>query len=345
MRSGYVSLAVVGVAAAVAVYALSAQPRASSLFQKGGLTQDDVEFVKFLAKEGKNYITPEEFAARRDIFVANKKFIAEENAKNNNLFRLGTNKFSDLTEEEFKAYLGLKVEELPSNADIVTLEETTSDSVDWRNNGAVNPMKDQGSCGSCWAFSAVSSLESANFLKNGELLDLSEQQFVDCSRSTGSQGCNGGWMHWAFDYAKTVQVELTATYPYKAKDNACSHKADKGVVQLTSYAYVPARSSAQLKAAIAKQPVSVALAAGNRYFQGYESGILNSKQCPTRLDHAVTAVGFGTEGGQDYYIIRNSWGAAWGEDGYIKLAADDSANGGLGICGVQSQYSVYPQVE
>jgi C1A family cysteine protease len=129
---------------------------------------------------------------------------------------------------------------------------------------------------------------------------------------------------------------LEATYPYTGKNQECKHRPNLGIVQVNNYTHVPPKSSEQLKAAIAKGPVSVALAAGYTPFLSYESGIFNDKKCPTRVDHAVTAVGYGKENDVGYYIIKNSWGTSYGENGYIKIAINDDVNDGLGYCGIQN---------
>jgi C1A family cysteine protease len=142
-------------------------------------------------------------------------------------------------------------------------------------------------------------------------------------------------------YAKTHGQELESDYPYTAKDGSCKWTAAKGKVDVTSIATVPKKSAAQLKAAIAKGPVSVTVEADTRVFQMYTSGILNSAQCGTTLDHAIAAVGYGVENGVEFYIVRNSWGASWGDKGYIRIAA---VEGTVGICGIQ-QVSVYPTTD
>lgn len=236
--------------------------------------------------------------------------------------------FSTLTEYEFKKHLGRN----PSvKNDSVTNLSTAhlSDSVDWRAKGAVNPVQNQGQCGSCWAFSATAAMEGEHFIKTGELLKLSEQQFVDCDDH--SQGCNGGLEASAFFYAKYNPQELEKDYQYTAKDGKCKADTSKEVVSATDYTNVPPSSDSQLKAAIDAQPTCVAVEADTD-FQYYKSGILNAKNCGTNLDHAVTAVGYGSDSdGNQYYIVRNSWGASWGEDGYIRMAAGTD---GDGVCGI-----------
>jgi len=201
--------------------------------------------------------------------------------------------------------------------------------VDWRLRGAVNPIQDQGLCGSCWAFSSVAAMEGAHAIKTGTLLKLSEQQFNDCD--TRSHGCKGGLETWAFDYAENHAIELESDYPYTAKDGACEAVESKGLVKAVSYERVEPSNVDALLHAIGYQPTCVSVNAGDNQFTFYSGGILNSTTCGTFLDHAITAVGYGSENGQGYFIVRNSWGTSWGEDGYIRMSSDV---GGAGVCGV-----------
>lgn len=180
-------------------------------------------------------------------------------------------------------------------------------------------------------------MESAHFLKTGKLIKLSEQQFVDCSAAEGNEGCNGGLETYAFDYAKTNGLELESDYPYKGRDQDCKVRYHfKQIVEVTNYTHVPEKSVTQLKAAIDQQPTCVSIDANNEYIAFYESGIINTQKCGTDLDHAVTAVGYGVDSSsgkdQPYFLIRNSWGTDWGEDGYFRLATEQ--DGSDGICGV-----------
>merc|ERR1739846_127827 len=171
----------------------------------------------------------------------------------------------------------------------------------WVEDGAVTPVKDQGQCGSCWAFSTTGSLEGAHFVATGELLSFSEQQLVDCAGiKYGNMGCNGGLQDNAYKY-------------YEAGFNAYEE---------TDYPYT---------SGLTKAPLAVAIEADKMVFQTYKSGVLTSSKCGTKLDHAVLAVGYGTEDGQDYWLVKNSWNTTWGDQGYIKLGMDDSD----GTCGVQ----------
>lgn len=213
-------------------------------------------------------------------------------------------------------------------------------SVDWRTKGAVNPVKDQGHCGSCWSFAATAAIESEHFLTSGELLSLSEQQLVDCDPK--SDGCDGGFAAWAFEYVATASQELETEYPYTATTGAtCNYEPSKGKVNVTTHYLVEPKSIDALKAAIAVQPVAVSVEADKPVFRNYESGVLDSAECGIATNHAIVAVGYGTDStGRDYYIVRNSWSASWGDQGYIKIAAES----GIGVCGIQKM-PVYPKTD
>jgi C1A family cysteine protease len=180
-------------------------------------------------------------------------------------------------------------------------------------------------------------MEGAHFLSTGKLVKLSEQQCVDCV--TQDQGCNGGWQEDCFYYAESDKMETEAQYPYTAMNGKCFDSYN-GSVKVLKYTNVPRKSSAQLKAAIAQQPVAVTVNAGAYPFMHYIEGIVTDKSCDSYLDHAVLAVGYGVENGQEYYIVKNSWGANWGENGYIRIGVVD----GDGICGIQL-LSLYPSTD
>jgi len=290
----------------------------------------------------KGYKDMAEEKVRFAIWKDNLEYIEEYNANNKHM-QLGMNHFGDLTNTEFRSMMnGYRQRNTTGGSTFMApahLKVPTS--VDWRTEGYVTPVKDQGQCGSCWAFSTTGSLEGQHFKKTGTLVSLSEQNLVDCSGSYGNNGCNGGLMDYAFQYIKANNgIDTEASYPYKAENQRCSfHPSDVGATD-TGYVDVARGDENALVAAIAANgPISVAIDASHRSFQLYKSGVYYEPECSsTRLDHGVLAVGYGSEGGQDYWIVKNSWNTVWGMQGYIKMRRNHYNN-----CGVATQAS-YPLV-
>jgi cathepsin L len=253
------------------------------------------------------------------------------------------NKFGDLTLEEFKTiYLTLRVNssELEGPTD-TTYFPALDDAVDWRTKGAVTGVKDQGQCGSCWAFSATGSVEGINAIKGKKIDDISssEQQLVDCSGSYGNYGCNGGLMDSAFDYIIKSSHGLNSEkkYPYTARDSSCKFISGDVVTTISGHTSVLKQNEGDLQKSIKQQPVSVAIDAGHSSFQFYHSGVYFESRCsPTQLDHGVLAVGYDTQSGSDFYIVKNSWGTNWGAQGYILMSRGKNNN-----CGIATMAS-YP---
>ncbi|KAL6902183.1 hypothetical protein ACP4OV_005059 [Aristida adscensionis] len=301
----------------------------------------------WLARHGRAHSALGEYDRRFRAFWDNLRFVAAHNARaGGHDHRLGMNRFADLTNDEFRAaYLGAATAGRGRNAVGERYRhdgaEALPASVDWRKAGAVAAVKDQGRCGSCWAFSAVGAVESVNKIATGELVTLSEQELVDCSRNGQNSGCNGGMMDDAFAFiARNGGIDTEDDYPYTGRDGACDlTKKRRRVVSIHGFEDVPRNDERSLQKAIAHQPVAVAIEAGGREFQLYESGVFTGK-CGTSLDHGVVAVGYGTaEDGREYWIVRNSWGAGWGEAGYIRMERNVTSRAGK--CGIAMEAS-YP---
>jgi len=271
-------------------------------------------FTEFVAEFDKQY-SASEFFQRFAVFKTNYAHIVRHNT-GNHTWSMGVNQFSDLTAEEFEAIylsglLAADFEPMPSSQEYI---DAAGDK-DWRTEGAVTAVKNQAQCGSCWAFSTTGTVEGSHFLKTKKLLSLSEQQLVDCSGSTGNQGCNGGWPKWALTYIeKNGGFCDQAGYPYTGRDGTCKTTCQK-VVQVAAHKEL--NSEAQLVPAIELAPISIAITASSA-FQSYKTGVFTGA-CPGQVNHAVLLTGYGTEGSTDYWWIKNSWGASWGDKGYIRF--------------------------
>jgi KDEL-tailed cysteine endopeptidase len=314
-------------------------------------------FQLFRKLFNKVYPTLEDFHYRFSVFRENLRSIVLHNLEQNATYTLGVNQFSDLTAEEFHwEYVGKYVRDndyddnnqsgfLRFGKKCQTFQYTgvsVPDLVDWRKKNAVTSVKDQGQCGSCWSFSATGAIEGAWAISTGSLVNLSEQQLVDCAnKKYGNLGCNGGMMDNAFQYVIDNGQCTDAEYPYTATAGSCYSCAT--VAKLSDCYDVPINNQLALKEAVAlKGPIAIAIEADTKVFQSYSSGVITSPNCGTNLDHGVLIVGYGEENGVKYWLVKNSWGTTWGENGYVKIARSDSTND-AGICGVAMETS-YPKV-
>ncbi|XP_028675291.1 procathepsin L-like [Erpetoichthys calabaricus] len=316
------------------------------------LLLEDLEFYAWMLKHGKSYRSNEEEVHRKEIWLANRKYVLLHNMEADQgikSYRLGMNFFADLTNQEyrqitFRGCLGrfnsTKVRQIST---LLWQREGNflPTSVDWRNQGYVTDVKNQKDCGSCWAFSATGALEGQQFRKTGTLVSLSEQQLVDCSGRYGNYGCGGGLMNQSFQYIEeNGGVDTEESYPYEARDGACRFNPNTIGATCSGYVAIPSGNEKALQTAVATVgPVSVAIDAGHISFQFYMSGIYNEPQCSSEnLDHAVLAVGYGTKNNQDYWLVKNSWGLSWGQDGYILMARNENNQ-----CGIATAAS-YPLI-
>jgi len=276
-------------------------------------------------KNGLNIIDED----RKTIFNSNLRLILEHNAKPDKTWHAGPNEFTDWTNEEFRAgRTGSRPDprslHLGATAEHVAPGGPLPQSLDWREKGSVvTPVKNQGGCGSCWAFSATETLESHYAISTGEAAPVfSPQQIVSCSPNPdqcgGSGGCQGSTQPLAFNYTETAGITTEADYPYQGVTGTCQTSKIQPVAKNTGYVQLPTNNYTDLVTAVAtKGPIAISVAAGGIGWQLYFGGIMSGSS-NFDMDHAVQLVGYGTENDKDYWLVRNSWGG-WGENGYIRL--------------------------
>ncbi|XP_062378188.1 procathepsin L-like [Sardina pilchardus] len=313
------------------------------------LSLEDLEFHAWKLKFGKSYRTAEEEARRKDIWLSTRRRVLTHNIladQGIKTYRMGINQFSDLDDKEYRHTLMNNL--VPPNATKTSHEQSemyfrhtevgakVPKYQDWRQMGCVTDVKVQNDCHSSWAFSATGALESHTCIYKGHLPSLSEQQLVDCSRSFGNDGCNGGSVVYAFQYVVSNNgIDTEDSYPYEAKESTCQSNPNIGAYCIGIRVLIPGDED-MLQAAVGYMgPVSAVIDATQASFQSYTSGVYGESQCSSSsANHAVLVVGYGSEGGQDYWLVKNSWGVNWGDEGYIKMSRNKNNQ-----CGIASQAS------
>ncbi|XP_023233485.1 cathepsin L1-like [Centruroides sculpturatus] len=307
----------------------------------------DGHWQTFKRRFNKYYGENEEIA-RRFVWEENVDYIIKHNLNRYlglHSYTLGLNEYSDMSREEFVRRMnGVKRNANKSVGPAYNYLNLSNvilpDEVDWREEGLVTEVKNQKQCGSCWAFSTTGALEGQHKKKTGRLVSLSEQNLIDCTLNEGNYGCSGGFYDHAFEYVKNNGgIDTERSYPYEAKEDKCRFKRQNIGATCMGFVSLPPGDEEILKQAVATiGPISVGIDGSTWSFQLYKEGIYDDDNCSNEhIDHAVLVVGYGTENGKDYWLVKNSWGTSWGMQGYVKMARNKNQ------CGIAT-HSSYPLV-
>lgn len=294
--------------------------------------QFELEFTNYMTKFDKSYVTEDEYSFRRSIFNKNLEIINAHNAKGLS-WTLGINEFTDWTDAEYKSMLGLKRPlNLASNLETIkATEEPELVDIDHRKNGLVTDVKAQDACGSCWAFSTIAALEGAYAAETGELVSFSEAHLVECDNF--SRACQGGWMINGMLFFTQRSPILEKDYPYRLPLGTCREAELTSNYERVPYAFRVEDDEDSLYEALKHNVVSISIRAENDEFRHYAGGVVDGEGCGTEIDHGVTLVGYSAA--EDAWIVKNSWGPEWGENGYVKI----SRTSGKGTCGINQDSS------
>jgi cathepsin L len=288
---------------------------------------EEKSFVSWM-RETSQFFLGEEYHIRFGIWLANARIVSEHKGN----FEIELNKFAAMTPAEYRTLLGARIDLAEVEAP-PPLEVEYDPPWDWRNKGTINPIKDQGQCGSCYAFSAIGAAESVDAVKSGKLLSFSESNVIDCAHNCG--GCGGGWpshvYKWFIEH-QNGKFMLESDYPYAPHVRQCQWNAAKGVGSVTSHVALDHDPEQMCTRCQKSGALSVCIDAARVTFQLYKTGIYDDPKCSSsRMDHAVILVGWGFEGAKKFWIVRNSWGLTWGEKGYIRILRKDN------LCGVETK--------
>ena len=289
-------------------------------------------FEQWAGRHGKRWNAAETLR-RKAIFNANRRFV--EHFNKDATFKLSVDgPFAAMTNAEYNSLLKPITINRDRDDDRQRSTKAIPSSVDWRDTNKVPAVRDQGSCGSCYTFACLAAVESRLLIAGSKYtyknLDLSEQQLVDCSTEQGNKGCSGGSLVFTFRHIKKNGIMAESAYPYTETEGTCAYVSSKKVVTISGQSMVTSNDEDALAEAVAEGPVAVAIDASTIKFQLYSTGVFDDSNCSsTELNHGVAAIGYGTESGVDYWLVRNSWGASWGQEGYIKMVRNKNNQCGI----------------